>query len=180
MNLRRVRLKGIWLLVLPFFWLARPTWTSLAVATPLVLGGLLLRGWAAGHIRKEEALATGGPFAFVRNPLYLGSLLVGVGLAMGGGHWMWPALFVAFFLTAYAPTVGDEAERLGGLFGEGYRSYAAEVSAWLPRLSPYRASDPGARSRFRWSRYARNREWEAFLGGFGALGLLALKAWLAA
>ena len=179
-NLRTLRLRGVWLLVLPFFWLAEPTWPSLAAGAPLTLAGLFLRAWAAGHIRKEETLAAGGPYAFVRNPLYLGSLLVGVGLTIAGGHWIWPALFVAFFVTAYAPTAGEEADRLTRLFGDRYRDYSAEVPAWLPRRTSYRAPDHEARTRFAWRRYSRNREWEALLGGAAALGILALRAWLEA
>ncbi|NJD18011.1 MAG: isoprenylcysteine carboxylmethyltransferase family protein [Gemmatimonadetes bacterium] len=178
MNLRRLRLRAVWLLVLPFLWLARPSPLLLAAGAPLALLGLLLRGWAAGTIRKERELTTGGPYAYTRNPLYLGSLLLGLGITVGGGHWAWPALFVAFFALVYGRTMASEERLLGGLFGERYAGYAAAVPALLPRLSPWRGGAARGGS-FTWSRYGRNREWEAALGALAGFGFLALKGWLA-
>ncbi|HSW29747.1 MAG TPA: methyltransferase [Longimicrobiales bacterium] len=175
-SLRRVRLRAVVLLILLYLWLARPTLALLGVGAPLVLVGLLLRGWAAGTIEKERELATGGPYAFTRNPLYLGSLLLGLGIAVAGGHWAWPALFAGFFAAVYVPTMASEHRLLGELFGDRYRAYAARVPAFVPRLTPWR--DAGTAAGFRWARYVRNREWEAALGAVAAAGFLALKAWL--
>lgn len=145
-----------------------------------MLSGLVLRAWAAGHVRKDEVLSTTGPFAHLRNPLFAGSFLVGVGIAGSGGHWIWPGLFVAYYLAVYVPAVREETALLTRMFGDAYRDYAAHVRAWVPRLRPYRApggTDPLSPS-FSWGRYRRNREWEALLGGMGALALLAWKAWV--
>ncbi|MHB1193443.1 MAG: methyltransferase family protein [Longimicrobiales bacterium] len=176
-SLRRVRLRAVVLLILLYLWLARPTLALLEVGAPLVLAGLLLRGWAAGTIEKERELATGGPYAFTRNPLYLGSLLLGLGIAVAGGHWVWPTLFVAFFAAVYVPTMVSEHRLLGELFGDRYRAYAAGVPAFVPRLTPWRDAGTDAAG-FRWARYVRNREWEAALGAVAAVGFLALKGWL--
>ena len=140
--------------------------------------GLLLRGWSAGTIRKGETLATSGPYAFVRNPLYVGSFLIGAGLAVAGGAWLWLVLFLGFFVVVYGPTVTAEAERLTEQFGQRYVDYSAAVPAFIPRLTPFRGSEPDSAS-FAWSQYERNREWEALIGTAAAYGALALKmVWL--
>ena len=178
MNLRRLRLRAVWLLVLPFLWLARPTPSLMAAGAPLALLGLLLRGWAAGTIHKEKELTTAGPYAFTRDPLYLGSFFLGVGLALAGGHWIWPALFVAFFAVVYGRTMAGEQELLEERFGDRYRAYAAKVPALLPRLTPWLG--PGVvGGGFTWSRYVRNREWEAALGALAGFAFRAAKGWIA-
>jgi hypothetical protein len=130
-------------------------------------------------IRKEQNLATGGPYAYTRNPLYVGSLLLGVGIALPGGRWIWPALFLAFYLAVYIPTMVSEHRLLTRLFGDRYAAYAAAVPAFLPRLSPWR--EPGTiPDGFTFEVYRRNREWEAALGAAAALALLGWKAFWAA
>jgi len=139
--------------------------------------GLALRGWSAGIIRKGETLTTSGPYAFLRNPLYVGSFLVGAGLAVAGGSWLWLVLFLGFFAVVYGPTIVAEAERLTEQFGQRYVDYSAKVPAFIPRLTPFRAGD-GESAPFTWRQYERNREWEALLGAAAAYGALALKmAW---
>jgi protein-S-isoprenylcysteine O-methyltransferase Ste14 len=139
--------------------------------------GLLLRGWSAGTIRKGETLTTSGPYAFVRNPLYAGSFLIGAGLAVAGGTWLWLVLFFGFFAVVYGPTVTAEAERLTEQFGQRYVDYSAAVPAFIPRLTPFRGPEPESAA-FAWSQYDRNREWEALLGAAAAYAVLALKmAW---
>ena len=178
MSLRRLRLRAVWLLVLPFLWLARPPPSALAAGAPLALAGLLLRGWAAGTIHKEKELTTTGPYAFTRDPLYLGSFFLGAGITLAGGHWVWPVLFLAFFAAAYGRTMAGERELLEELFGDRYRAYEANVPALVPRLTPWR--EPGvAGPGFTWARYVRNREWEAALGALAGFAFLAAKGWLA-
>ena len=175
-----LRTKSAWLIVLPFFLLASPSPASLSVGLAITATGLLLRGWSAGTIRKGEILTTTGPYAFMRNPLYVGSFLIGAGLAVAGGSWLWLALFVAFFVSLYGPTVSAEAERLTEQFGQRYVDYSAQVPAFVPRLTPFRARESAEiATGFRWSQYERNREWEALLGAAAAYVVLALKmAWL--
>jgi hypothetical protein len=122
------------------------------------------------------ALTTTGPYAFTRNPLYVGSLFVGVGVAIAGGHWIWPAVFLVFYAAVYSRTMLVEARQLGDLFPDQYARYAAEVPAFIPRTLPYRASDGDeSTGGFRWSRYRRNREWEALLGAVAAFAFLVAK-----
>jgi protein-S-isoprenylcysteine O-methyltransferase Ste14 len=181
-----LRTKSAWLIVVPFFLLASPTRASLVAGLVVSAAGLGLRGWSAGTIRKGEMLTTTGPYAYVRNPLYVGSFLIGAGLALAGGSWLWLVLFVAFFVTVYGPTIAAEAERLTEQFGQRYVDYSKQVPAFVPRLSsfgrPFRANDRPDGSfegaTFRWSQYERNREWEALLGASAAYLALTLKlAW---
>ena len=138
--------------------------------------GLALRAWAAGSIQKDRELATIGPYAHTRNPLYLGSFILGVGVTVAGGQWVFGVALLAFFLVVYRATVLCEAAELEARFGERYRVYVAQVPSVLPRIIPYRGerseSPPGGFSR---ARYMRNREWEAALGAVAAFGVLALK-----
>ncbi|HSG08107.1 MAG TPA: methyltransferase [Longimicrobiales bacterium] len=174
--MRRLRLRAVWLLILPFLWYARPTTGLLAVGVAMGILGLLVRGWAAGTIHKEKDLTTTGPYAFTRNPLYVGSFFLGLGLTLAGGHWIWPALFLAFYVSVYGKTMAGETELLTGLFGDRYRAYAANVPAVWPRLTPWHESDmPG--DGFTWVQYKRNREWEAGIGALFGFGFLIGK-WL--
>jgi protein-S-isoprenylcysteine O-methyltransferase Ste14 len=168
-----MRTKAPWLLVIPFLALARPTPGLLGVGGALAALGLLIRAWSAGTIDKGESLATSGPYGFTRNPLYLGSFLIGIGLTTSGGHLLWPGAFVVFFGTVYISTMRREAQQLSDVYGSQYAEYAAEVPAFLPRLTPYSASAEG--DGFRWSRYRRYREWEALLGAAAAVAVLALR-----
>ena len=176
LDLRRLRLRAVWLLIIPFYIYASPTtiliWSGAGVST----AGLALRAWAAGSIQKDHELATTGPYAHTRNPLYLGSFILGVGVTVAGGQWVFGVAFLAFFLVFYRPAVLREAAELEVRFGERYRVYAAKVPSALPRIIAYRGerteSPPEGFSR---ARYLRNREWEAALGAAAAFGVLALK-----
>jgi protein-S-isoprenylcysteine O-methyltransferase Ste14 len=175
---RWVRLRAVWLLVLPFLWLARPTPALLLAGVALAGAGLALRAWAAGVIHKDRELTTSGPYAFTRNPLYLGSLLLGLGTVVAGGEWIFVVVFLAFFVFVYGRTMKKEERVLEEAFRERYRHYAGAVPLLLPRLAPYRAPDAPA-SRFSVSRYRRNREWEALLGALAGFAfLLAKMLWM--
>lgn len=162
-----------WLLVVPFLWFARPTPPSILAGSSLALLGGVIRGWAAGHIRKDSTLTVSGPYAHVRNPLYVGSFFVGLGVTVAGGQWVFVAIFLAFFLVVYRRTALHEARLLEDRYGEEYRRYAAHVPLFLPRLAPWRPG--GASPRFALARYRENREWEAGLGVVAGLSVLALK-----
>ena len=101
--------------------------------------GLWVRGWAAGTIHKNEVLTTTGPYDHTRNPLYVGSFLLGLGITLAGGHWIWPTVFVLFYAGVYGRTMAGEARLLTELFGDRFLEYAANVPAVLPRLTPWRA-----------------------------------------
>lgn len=139
---------------------------------PLAALGEAIRIWASGHIEKTLALATGGPYAHTRNPLYLGSLLLGLGLALSA--WSpWVAGAVGLYFAVFYPAViREEAAFLRRKFGADYDAWVAAVPLFLPRLSP-----GGPRgSLFDWRRVRRNREWRTALALPAVLLLLAARA----
>jgi len=165
----------VWLLVLPFLWFAQPTRGLIIVGSALTAGGLFIRAWAAGTIHKDEDLTTSGPHAYLRNPLYVGSFLIGLGVTLAGGHWIWPALFFAFYVGVYGRTMSGETELLTQLFGDRFLRYAQNVPALLPRLTPYQPKQSDVAGGFRLSQYKRNNEWEALLGAGTVFAFLATK-----
>jgi protein-S-isoprenylcysteine O-methyltransferase Ste14 len=166
----RYRVTAGWLVGIVVLVLARPDTLSLLCALPLVLAGETIRLWASGHIEKTRCLATGGPYAHSRNPLYLGSLLIALGVAVG--CWSpWVVLAVAVYFAAFYPSVmREEAAFLVKKFPEEYSDWAAAVPLFWPRLLP------GGRrtSRFDWARVRTNREWRTA----AALPVVALLLYL--
>lgn len=160
-----------------FFLVARPVWQSLAIGVSVAFVGLLIRAWASGHIRKNAVLAVSGPYAYTRNPLYLGSFLIGLGFTVGGASWWTVLLFAAWFLGLYLPVMRKESEDLRQIFGVEYERYASEVPLFLPRATAFRA-DEASDVKFDPKLYLRYREYRAALGLVAALGLLMLKATL--
>ena len=150
----RYRVAAGWAVGLLVLALARPTPLSLLLGLPLALAGEAIRVWASGHIEKTKWLATGGPYAHSRNPLYVGSLLIALGVAVACAS-PWVGLAVALYFTAFYPAVmREEAAFLVKKFPE-YGTWAAAVPLFLPRLTP-----GGPRcSRFEWARVRVNREW---------------------
>ena len=160
-----------------FFLLSRPRPLTLAIGGAIALPGLALRAWATGHLRKNDALAITGPYAYTRNPLYLGSFVMGVGFTVASGRFVLGILFAALFLGIYVPVMRVESATLAKLFGESYQRYLKAVPLFLPRLSPYREGTQDIAS-FDASLYKRYREYQAAMGLFIAWALLALKAFV--
>ncbi len=163
---QRLRVPSGFVLVAAFAALASPSASSLAAGIPLSLAGLLLRGWAAGHLAKNETLATSGPYRWIRNPLYLGTLAVAAGLIISARRWELAILFAVVFAFVYFPVIEQEEQHLRKLFPE-FTRYASQVPLLLPRGRRIES-----RARFRWSLYRRNEEYNA------ALGYLAGLCWL--
>ena len=149
-------------------WLSRPNSLSVLLALPLVLGGEALRLWASGHIEKTRRLATGGPYAHTRNPLYVGSLLLALGVAAASAS-SWVVLAVAAYLAAFYPSVmREEAAFLRQTFPEEYGLWARDVPLFLPRVN---AAGPRATT-FTWSRVSANREWRTAIAIPAIIALL--------
>ena len=157
-----------------FLVLAKPTRNALLAGACVSLLGLAIRAWASGHIRKNAQLATSGPYAFTRNPLYLGSFLLGLGFTIASGQAVLALLFAALFLGIYFPVMRVEASTLGQLFGEDYEVYKRSVPLFFPRLTPFRDND-SVMVKFDSSLYFRYREYRAALGLVIAWGLLLIK-----
>lgn len=160
-----------------FLFFARPTFLTLGIGAVISVIGLLIRAWAAGHIRKNQNLAISGPYAYTRNPLYLGSFVMGLGFTIAAGVWWLAILFAILFLGIYLPVMRVETHELTEIFGESFKKYANEVPLFVPRLSRYK--EEGSESlvkKFEMELYLKYREYQAAIGVAFALGILALKA----
>lgn len=167
----RLRVPSGFLLVGAFLYFAAPTRDSLWVGLPLAVLGLALRAWAAGHLEKNQKLIDGGPYAWVRNPLYLGTLAVAAGLAIATRRWELGVLFAAVFALVYLPVIANEEGHLRNLF-PAYRDYCDRVPALIPRWPRSRGG-----SRFSWRIYWRNEEYNALLGFLAGYAFLVWKSW---
>ncbi len=169
---RRIRVPLGFAFAMLYFWLARPTWRFLALGSVMIVPGLLMRALASGHVRKNEALATTGPYAYTRNPLYLGSLLIGIGFAVAARSWWVGAVLVVMFFAIYVPVIRGEEKFLREKFPE-FDEYAQRVPRMLPRLTPSRYGDDSGG--FSMELYLKHREWNALLGSMLLIGALMLK-----
>ncbi|MBZ5678589.1 MAG: isoprenylcysteine carboxylmethyltransferase family protein [Acidobacteriia bacterium] len=171
---RRIRVPLGFVFALLYFWLARPSWQSMAVGAALVVPGLLIRALASGHVRKNEALATSGPYAYTRNPLYLGSLLMGVGFAVAARSWWVGAALVVMFFAIYIPVIRDEEAFLRQKFPE-FEEYARRVPRLMPRLVPGAKSEDRPSEGFSPDLYLKHREYKALLGALAMMAALVVK-----
>jgi protein-S-isoprenylcysteine O-methyltransferase Ste14 len=142
------------------FWFARPQIKWLLCGAGIALCGLIVRGYAAGHLRKHQQLATSGPYAFTRNPLYLGSILLAAGFCVASHSWISTVLLAAYLATFYPAVIRREQTELQAAYGDAFVRYASQVPAFWPRLTPAMAST----ERFSWPLYRQNREYEAAVG----------------
>jgi protein-S-isoprenylcysteine O-methyltransferase Ste14 len=162
----RLRVPAGFVMVAAFAIFSHPTPRSLVVGLIISLGGLALRAWAAGHLAKNQRLAVSGPYAFTRNPLYLGTLVTALGLAAAGHSWGLAVLFGALFALVYLPAIELEEQHLRTIL-PGYAEFARRV----PLLIPKWPASPGP-ERFSGALYRKNREYQALLGwALGALWL---------
>jgi protein-S-isoprenylcysteine O-methyltransferase Ste14 len=164
----RLRVPSSFLLVIVFGWLSHPTAISLGAGFLIAAIGLALRAWAAGCLAKNRQLASSGPYAYTRNPLYIGTLLVAAGLVVASRNVWLGILFAAVFAFIYLPVIQLEEQHLREIFPD-YAEYAAQVPALLPRLTPAPQKNPQP---FRTSLYLKNKEYEA--GAGFAAGMLFL------
>lgn len=163
--LARWRVSLGFLLALAALWLATPTAGSLTIGAFIALCGEALRLWAAGHLEKSTEVTRSGPYRFTRHPLYLGSSLIGIGLAIAGNHLVLAALILLYLATTLTAAMRSEEAHLRDKFGDAYDAYAEQRSAPMTRS-------------FSWARALRNREHHAMAGLVAGLLLLALKtAW---
>jgi protein-S-isoprenylcysteine O-methyltransferase Ste14 len=167
---RRIRVPLGFALAVIFLWIARPTWASMAAGTIVAIPGILLRALASGHVRKNEELTTSGPYAYTRNPLYLGSLIMAVGFAIAARSFWIVALMLAMFFAIYLPVIRDEEEYLRQTF-PGFDEYAQRVPRLLPRWSRFVQPRGGFSSSLYW----QHREYNAVLGTVALMAALVAK-----
>jgi len=166
---RRVRVPLGFAFAILYFWLAQPTVKSILLGAALVVPGLLIRAVASGQLQKNEQLATTGPYAYTRNPLYLGSLILSVGFALAARSWWIVCGIIVLFFAIYLPVIRAEEVFLRERFPQ-FEDYARRVPRLFPRVSP---SDKNGGA-FSWNLYWKHREYNATLGA--AVMLVALVA----
>ncbi|MBZ5523088.1 MAG: isoprenylcysteine carboxylmethyltransferase family protein [Acidobacteriia bacterium] len=156
-----------------YLWLARPSWLLIGAGAVIIASGVAVRAAASGHIRKNAQLATTGPYAHVRNPLYLGSILIAIGFIVAARNWWIGLAALLMFLVIYLPVIRAEESYLRSVFSD-YDEYAKNVSRFLPRFTPYRKGEDGGGG-FSRELYMRHREYNAILGSGLMLAALILK-----
>jgi protein-S-isoprenylcysteine O-methyltransferase Ste14 len=167
----RVRLGYPLAIAVLFF--ARPQPRSILCGALVGLVGLALRAWAAGYLHKQEVLTVTGPYAYTRNPLYLGSAVLAMGVAIATRSWISSLLLGAYFTVFYSIVMRREENELRSRHAEDLDRYAAAVPLFFPRLSPAKLSDGGSGA-FSPIQYEKNHEWQAALGFLLLLIVLVL------
>lgn len=160
--LARIRVASGFVLAVAVLWLAQPTWPTWAIGAGVAVLGELLRVWAAGHLEKSREVTSSGPYRLVRHPLYLGSALIGTGVAIAATH-RWAVLVIAAYLllTLTAARRSEEAH-LREKFGDAYDAYAENRAQPMTR-------------RFSLDRALRNREHHTLAGLAAGFAMLAAK-----
>jgi protein-S-isoprenylcysteine O-methyltransferase Ste14 len=168
---RRIRVPLGFLFSGAYIWLARPSALSMVVGSSIVFIGVMIRAFASGHVRKNEQLTTSGPYAYTRNPLYLGSLVLACGFALASRSW-WVALIIAvIFFVIYLPVMRSEEDFLRRQFPD-FEDYARCVPRLFPRFTPYQSSSGSFAAHLYW----KHREYNAALGSALMIAALAIKA----
>jgi protein-S-isoprenylcysteine O-methyltransferase Ste14 len=152
---------------------ARPQPRTILYGALVGLVGLALRAWAAGYLHKQEVLTVTGPYAYTRNPLYLGSAALAVGVAIATRSWVSSILLGAYFTVFYSIVMRREENELHSHHADDFDRYAAAVPLFFPRLSPAKLSDGGSGA-FSPIQYKKNHEWQAALGFLLLLIVLVL------
>lgn len=172
-TLQRIRVPLGFIFALLFIVFAKPTVMTLVLGGVLALVGLAIRAWASGHIRKAKTLAVTGPYSRTRNPLYLGSFIMGVGFTVAAGVWWLALIFIALFLGIYLPVMRVEERDMQQIFGAEFEEYAQRVPLFLPRLTAWKKSEAA----FDFQLYLQYREYRAAIGVLAAMAVLAAKAY---
>ena len=166
---RRIRVPLGFAFAALYIWRARPTWISLAAGSLIALIGVAIRAVASGHISKNSELTTSGPYAYTRNPLYLGSIVIALGFAVAALRWWIVLALVVLFVAIYIPVILAEESFLRSRFPE-FDGYARDVPRLLPRFRKH----PTSGGSFSRERYLQHREYNALIGT--ALMIAALVA----
>jgi len=171
---RRIRVPMGFLFAAFYLWRARPSAVSLAWSLLLVVPGLLLRAYASGYVKKNAELAVTGPYAYTRNPLYLGSIVMAFGFAAASRSVSITIALALLFVLIYAPTIYSEEQYLRSAFPE-FASYAKQVPRLLPRFTPAPMEGSGS---FSSALYRKHHEYNSILGACAVYAVLVATLWL--
>jgi protein-S-isoprenylcysteine O-methyltransferase Ste14 len=169
---RRIRVPLGFAFAVLYLWLARPTPVVMALSLVLVIPGIWLRAYASGYVKKNAELTMTGPYAFTRNPLYLGSMLIAFGFAVAARSIWITVVLALLFAVIYVPVIRSEEAFLRSKFDD-FDAYAARVPRLLPRFTP--ASGAAERARFSRDLYRKHREYNALIGAMAIYAALALR-----
>lgn len=167
----RVRLGYPLAIAVLFF--AHPTPRSISLGALVGAIGLCLRAYAAGYLHKQEVLTVTGPYAYTRNPLYLGSAILTVGAAIAARSWVSAVILLVYFALVYSIVMRREENELHLHHGAAFDEYARAVPLFIPRLTPITMPLALAGS-FTLAQYKKNHEWQAAVGYLFLLAILLL------
>jgi len=167
---RRIRVPLGFVFAALYIWLAHPSWKSIFAGTAIAITGLGIRALASGHVRKNEQLTTTGPYAYTRNPLYLGSLIIAFGFTLASRNWMIAGIAAAMLIVIYIPVIRAEEEFLRAQFSD-FDDYCRNV----PRLFPRLRRAQGSAGSFSAHLYWKHREYNAALGAAAIVAVLVIK-----
>jgi hypothetical protein len=192
----RWRVRAGYLVAVAYWLLASPTPRWIVYGATIAVVGLLIRGAASGHLRKDRELAVTGPYAWTRNPLYLGSAFLAAGFIIAGHSWASGVLVGVYFAAFYYAVMRNEERDLRARFGSAFDEYAARVPLFFPWFPSDRSQAVGdttksaavtesektatSGARFSWALYLRNREYQASIGGIVGFGTLFVRMWIRA
>jgi protein-S-isoprenylcysteine O-methyltransferase Ste14 len=168
---RKLRFFFVYPILIWAFMASHTTENQLRAGILLVFIGEWIRLWANGYVghrkvsvagegeQKIGHLITGGPYAYVRNPLYVGSILIGVGVCVTLGN-LWAAFFgFIAFVWIYNCKIQEEEARIQNEWGEEYARYCASVPRWIPSWRPYEA----AYGEWSWQGIVASKEWRTLI-----------------
>jgi protein-S-isoprenylcysteine O-methyltransferase Ste14 len=167
----RVRLGYPLAIAVLFF--ARPTPRGILIGALVGLLGLWLRAYAAGYLHKQEVLTITGPYAYTRNPLYLGSAILTVGAGIAARSWICAVILLVYFAVVYSLVMRREESELQLHHGAAFEEYARAVPLFIPRLTAAKMPQASAGS-FTLAQYKKNHEWQAAVGYLFLLAVLLL------
>jgi protein-S-isoprenylcysteine O-methyltransferase Ste14 len=176
---RRIRVPLGFVFAGVFLWLAQPTWKTMLLSLLLVAPGVWLRAYAAGYVRKNAELTRTGPYAYTRNPLYLGSMMIAFGFAVAAASWVILVALAVLFGVIYLPTIRSEELYLREHF-IGFDEYATKVPRLLPRLTAaeFPANENASGGRFSAGQWRHHREYNALMGAGAIYLALAVRLFL--
>ena len=161
-------------LAIAVLWFSQPTPGWILLGALIGIAGLLVRAYAAGYLHKQEILTVTGPYAYTRNPLYLGSAVLAVGAGIATRSWISVAILIVYFAVFYSIVIRREAHELHMRHGASFKEYARMVPLFIPRLTAAKLPGDPAGS-FSFAQYRKNHEWQAAVGFLFLLFVLLLR-----